>query len=77
MDTLFIPHVTHITVSDGNKLISRDDNKIKIWDMKTGRCTKTIEAHSHFVTCIAFNAGNPVVATGSVDQTVKIWAPYR
>ncbi|CAG8646056.1 2484_t:CDS:2, partial [Ambispora gerdemannii] len=55
-----------------------DDKTIKIWDIKTGRCTKTLsDAHSHFVTCIAFNPVTPVVATGSVDQTVKVWAPYR
>ena len=62
----------------GKYLISASDDKtIKVWDMKTGRCSKTLEAHAHFVTCIAFNSGSPVVATGSVDQTVKIWAPYR
>lgn len=34
---------------------------------------KTYEAHSHFVTTIAFNQKSPVVATGSVDQSAKIW----
>jgi len=34
---------------------------------------KTYEAHNHFVTTIAFNLKSPVVATGSVDQTIKIW----
>jgi len=33
---------------------------------------KTLEAHQHFVTCIAFNTTTPVVATGSVDQ-VRQW----
>ncbi|CAG8586051.1 6266_t:CDS:2 [Dentiscutata heterogama] len=62
----------------GKYLLSASDDKtLKIWDMKTGRCTKTLEAHAHFVTCIAFNKTTPVVATGSVDQTVKIWAPFR
>lgn len=50
-----------------------DDKTMRIWDLKTARCLKTYEAHGHFVTSIAFNLKSPVVATGSVDQTVKIW----
>jgi platelet-activating factor acetylhydrolase IB subunit alpha len=48
-----------------------DDKLLKIWDLKTGRCLKTIEAHEHFVTCVRSSAG--VLVTGSVDQTVKVW----
>ncbi|KAG0221062.1 protein with putative role during mitosis [Mortierella sp. GBA43] len=51
-------------------LSASDDKSIKIWDLKSGRCMKTLEAHQHFVTCIAFNTLSPVVATGSVDQTM-------
>ncbi|ORZ11811.1 putative platelet-activating factor acetylhydrolase ib alpha subunit [Absidia repens] len=54
-------------------LSASDDKSIKIWDLKTGRCMKTLEAHDHFVTCISYCHTSPVVATGSVDQTVKVW----
>ncbi|CAO3608685.1 unnamed protein product [Cunninghamella blakesleeana] len=58
----------------GKYLLSASDDKtIKIWDLKTGRCMKTLEAHSHFVTCISYCHTSPVVATGSVDQIVKVW----
>lgn len=91
---------------------------MRIWDLKTGRCTKTVDAHSHFVTSLAWGrarvdggsgigsagagGGAPapdgadakvngngngkmmkeedvkivnVVATCSVDQTIRIWSP--
>ncbi|KAI8391603.1 dynein regulator [Radiomyces spectabilis] len=58
----------------GKYLLSASDDKtIKIWDLKTGRCMKTLEAHAHFVTCISYCHISPIVATGSVDQTVKVW----
>ncbi|KAJ1914309.1 Lissencephaly-1 [Tieghemiomyces parasiticus] len=51
-----------------------DDKSIKIWDIANGRCMKTLaDAHDHFATCIAFSTVSPLVVTGSVDQTAKIW----
>lgn len=76
-----------------------DDKTLKIWELTTGRCTKTVDAHDHFVTCLSWGrttaksgGSNPngtsgadksgaeerrvnVIATGSVDKSVKIWAP--
>ena len=83
-------------------LSASDDGTIRVWELATGRCVKTVQAHSHFVTCLAWgrqlassgaaktNGAEKdgererererekvvnVVATGSVDQTVKIWLP--
>ncbi|KAJ2777378.1 Lissencephaly-1 [Coemansia javaensis] len=58
----------------GKTLISvSDDKTMRVWDLATGRCTKTIEASSHFTTCIDFSTVNPMVATGSVDTEVSLW----
>jgi len=51
-----------------------DDKTVRIWDLTTGKNTKRInDAHTHFVSTIAANAKYLVVATGSVDTTVKVW----
>lgn len=82
-------------------LSASDDKTIRTWDLATGRCLKTLEAHGHFVTTMVWGraktsggggatSGQPngsaangaaaaetaqvvnVVASGSVDQTVKV-----
>jgi len=51
-----------------------DDKSIRIWDLRTGKNTKKIlDAHSHFVSTIASNPRYLVIATGSVDTSVKVW----
>lgn len=51
-----------------------DDKSVRVWDLTNGKCTKKInDAHSHFVSTIAASAKYLMVATGSVDKTVKVW----
>lgn len=39
----------------GKHLLSASDDKtLRIWDLTNGRCIKTIDAHGHFVTCLAW-----------------------
>ena len=83
-----------------------DDKTIRVWELSTGRCVKTVEAHGHFVQSMAWGRATTgggsaaageggasatrgvngsadgeepkrvnVVATGSVDKTVKVWTP--
>lgn len=35
-------------------LSASDDKTIRIWDLQTGRMSKTIDAHDHFVTCLVW-----------------------
>ncbi|KAJ2690679.1 Lissencephaly-1, partial [Coemansia spiralis] len=59
----------------GKTIISvSDDKTMRVWDLATGRCSKTIEASQHFTTCIDFSTVSPLVATGSVDTEVSLWA---
>ena len=51
-----------------------DDKSVRVWDLRTGRNTKTIaNAHSHFVTALDVHRGMRRIATGSVDKTVALF----
>jgi len=48
----------------GKYLLSASDDKtIRIWDLETGRMSKTIDAHEHFVTCMVW--GRTTVGGGT------------
>lgn len=65
----------------GRYLVSvSDDKTMRCWDLEQGgRCIRVVEAHSHFVTCLAWAPDDVngrvrcVVATGGVDGQVKVW----
>jgi WD40 repeat protein len=67
--------VNSVTFShDSTRLASAsDDNTIKIWDVSSGACLKTLEGHSNFVLSVAFSHNSTLLASASNDSTVKIW----
>ena len=59
----------------GKYIIScSDDKSIRVYDMKEGRCVRTIaNAHDHFVSSVACTPNNAVLISGSVDKKICIW----
>ena len=50
-----------------------DDKTLKIWELASGKCTKTLKGHSNYVFCCNFNPQSNLVVSGSFDKSVKIW----
>lgn len=51
-----------------------DDKTIRVWDfVKYGRCKSKFDAHESFISCVAWNMHSPMMATGCVDNSVRIW----
>lgn len=46
--------------------------KIKIWDLQSGECLKTLNEHKDCVTSILIYKNNKFIS-GSDDETIKIW----
>lgn len=56
---------------DMDKVVSGSyDNTLKIWNLKTGECSKTFIGHSDHVLCLQFNTTHLV--SGSADRTIKV-----
>jgi len=60
-----------------------EDNTVKLWELKivpnkkkidwSAKCITTLEGHSHWVTAVAFHPTQPIIISGSFDNTVKVW----
>ena len=46
---------------------------MRIWDLRSGKDVKRIHAHFNEVLCMDFNKYENFVATGSTDNTIKVW----
>lgn len=57
---------------DENKVISGSrDRSIKIWDMRTGECRRTLMGHTASVLCLQYD--DRFIISGSSDATIIQW----
>ncbi|HAJ58786.1 MAG TPA: hypothetical protein DCP31_05590, partial [Cyanobacteria bacterium UBA8543] len=52
---------------------SSDDQTVRMWDINTGQCRKTIQGYSNQVLSVTFSPTGQILASGNDDQTVRLW----
>jgi RNA polymerase sigma factor (sigma-70 family) len=63
----FVPPGSNLLVSAGL------DGTIKLWDVATSRCVKTLPADAGPVACLAVSPEGKILASGGFDGTVHLW----
>lgn len=58
---------------DGQLLAFKSQSVIYVWDWKANKSPLVLEGHSDVVLTISFSPTGSLVATGSRDNTVKLW----
>ncbi|MGH7453161.1 MAG: WD40 repeat domain-containing protein, partial [bacterium] len=50
-----------------------NDQTVRLWDVSTGECYKTLLGHTTRIRSVAFSFDGSTIASGSDDQTIKLW----
>lgn len=67
--------ITTLAVSpSGTRIVSAgSDCMIKIWDIESGKCLRTLKEHRRFVADIAITPDSEYLVSASYDSRLKIW----
>jgi WD40 repeat protein len=52
---------------------SGQDNVVKLWDINSGNCVRTLQGHSDWIESVAWSPNGMTLASGSNDHTVRLW----
>ncbi len=63
--------VNSLVIADGKLFSGSDDDTIKVWEIKTGKCLATLKGHEAEVLSLVI--ADEKLFSGSFDNTIKVW----
>jgi len=65
-------HSMMLAMDETTVITGSRDKTVKIWDVRSGKCLRTLEGHENTIWSMALTLDGKVI-TGSSDHTIRIW----
>ena len=60
-------------LASASQALDGKDNTVRVWDVASGKQIDALRGHAAFLWCVAYSPDGQYLASGSYDQTVRIW----
>jgi len=65
--------INSVLLTDKQIVSGSGDRKIKVWDLNTGECVRTILGHTKGIAALALSPDGQSIISGSSDQTIRVF----